>query len=259
MGRTNEVAENKLSMDYLLKVQDATKKFGGLAAVNSVSFTLKKGEVVGLIGPNGAGKTTLFNLITRFERIDSGRINFQDNDITHASTADIVNHGIARTFQLVRPFNNISTFDNVLIAALSPRTRRIDKREPEQVAKEALEKVGLTSRSNVDAAHLTHAEQKRVDVARAIATKPDLILLDEPYGGLGSNEIGPMNSLIKELAESRMTILIIEHRLRELMKSVERVLAMDQGSIIADGTPREVTSEARVIEAYLGKKGANIA
>ncbi len=259
MGRTKEQAENRLSIDYLLEVQNTTKRFGGLSAVNDVSFTLKKNEVVGLIGPNGAGKTTLFNLITRFERADSGRIIFEGNDITHRSTADIVNHGIARTFQLVRPFNNISTFDNVLIAALSPRTRRIDGREPEKIAREALEKVGLSLKSNIAAGQLTHGEQKRVEVARAIATRPDLILLDEPYGGLGSNEIGPMNALIREMAESKITILIIEHRLRELMKNVQRVLAMDQGMIIADGTPRQVTSEARVIAAYLGKKGANIA
>ncbi len=248
-----------MNTDYLLDVQQATKRFGGLAAVDGVSFTVRRGELVGLIGPNGAGKTTLFNLITRFDRIDSGRIVFQGNDITSASTANIVNFGIARTFQLVRPFGNISTFDNVMIAALSPRSRRIDRRTPDEVTSQVLEKVGLTSKSNVNAAQLTYAEQKRLDVARAIATRPDLILLDEPYGGLGSNEIGPMNDLIRELAESKITILIIEHRLRELMKNVQRVLAMDQGSIIADGTPKQVTSEARVIEAYLGKKGANIA
>jgi len=270
MGLAQEAVENTMSntsssksspqSTMLLKVDKVTKRFGGLGAVDNVSFELRRGETVGLIGPNGAGKTTLFNIMTGFVRADSGRIIFQGKDITHESTASIVNNGIARTFQIVRPFLNIPVFDNVLIAALSPHARNASKNvSPSETVRDVLSKVGLLEKANLDASKLTHGEQKRLEMARAIATKPDLLLLDEPYGGLGSNEIGPVSVLINGLSESGITILLIEHRLKELMKNVKRVIAMDQGALIADGMPEQVVNESRVIEAYLGKGGTGLA
>lgn len=242
-----------MSSSTILQVSSLSKQFGGLTAVNAVSFEILKGETVGLIGPNGAGKTTLFNLITGFIRPDSGKILFEGHNVTHSSTATIVNVGMARTFQIVRPFANISAFDNVLVAALCPHARKVSKESPESAARKALEKVGLLSKEKMNAAQLTHGEQKRLELARAIATKPQLLMLDEPFSGLGSDEVGPTSALIHELEESGITMLVIEHRLKELMKLVRRVVAMDEGVLIAEGTPEEVVNETRVIESYLGK------
>jgi branched-chain amino acid transport system ATP-binding protein len=237
----------------LLKVELVSKHFGGIVAVNNVSFSLNEGEKVGLIGPNGAGKTTLFNIITGFARADSGRVVLDGRDIRTKSTAAIVNFGIARTFQIVRPFSKISVFDNVLIPALCPHARKNGKgMSPSEIASDSLDRVGLLGKKDLLAADLTHAELKRLEMARAMATKPRLLLLDEPYGGLGSNEVGPASELIRSLGESGVTLLLIEHRLRELMRNVERVIAMDQGTIVIQGTPDEVVSDARVIQAYLG-------
>ena len=243
-----------MSTKPILQIESLSKSFGGLVAVNKVSLDVSQGETVGLIGPNGAGKTTLFNLITGFIRPDSGRITFDTHDITRASTARIVNTGIARTFQIVRPFANIPVYENVLIPALSPHARKCTTDSPETTVKQALEKVGLLAKAHSNAAQLTHGEQKRLELARAIATKPKLLMLDEPFSGLGSDEVGPTSSLIGELKKYDITIIVIEHRLKELMKFATRVIAMNEGSIIADGEPKAVVNDSKVVESYLGRR-----
>lgn len=237
----------------LLRIELLSKHFGGIAAVNKVSFDIERGQRIGLIGPNGAGKTTLFNMITGFIRADSGKVVFDGRDIGSTSTAGIVNLGMARTFQIVRPFSKISVFENVLIPALCPNARKnAGGMTPEEIAKDSLERVGLLGKRDANAADLTHGGLKRLELARAIATKPKLLLLDEPYGGLGSDDVGPASELIRSLGDSGVTLLIIEHRLRELMKNVEKVIAMDQGAVVIQGTPEEVVNDARVVKAYLG-------
>ncbi|HZW57471.1 MAG TPA: ABC transporter ATP-binding protein [Nitrososphaerales archaeon] len=250
-----EEEEEEIQKNVLVELKDVTKRFGGLAAVNAVSFSIARGERVGLIGPNGAGKTTLFNLITGFARPDSGAIFFEGRNITKMSTSDVVNLGIARTFQIVRPFTRISVYENVLIPSLSPNARRASGgKAPDEIAMGALRLTDLIDKMKFKASELTHGELKRLELARAIATKPRLLLLDEPFGGLGSNEIGPATDLIQSLPSLGITLLMIEHRMKELMKNVGRIIAMDQGSLIASGTPEQVVRNERLIEAYLGKR-----
>jgi branched-chain amino acid transport system ATP-binding protein len=239
-------------MTALLEVNDVTKRFGGLTAVKNATFTLQKGELTGILGPNGAGKTTLFNILTGFMPPTTGTITFNGEPLRNLAPYKIVNRGMARTFQLTRPFVGMNLLENVLVACMSPRAH--EDHDKEQRARHLLEQVGLGGRGSEPVETLPYGDLRRLEIARALATRPDLLLLDEPFAGLGSSEIEPLAQLIKRLhREENLTILLIEHKLREFMALVSRVIAMNFGEIIAVGPPDEIVKNPKVIEAYIGK------
>jgi len=240
---------------HLLEVENLTKRFGGLTAVNNVSFHVDEGEIVGLIGPNGAGKTTLFNLITGFLKPDSGTVRLRGEDIAGLDPHKILNKGIARTFQVVRPFRHLPTIANVLVALESPRaTRKIEwLKTPERKALEMLESVGLTDMMMEPAEILSHGELKRLEIARALATEPELLLLDEPFGAVNPIETDFLTKSIRTIHMDGHTIMIVGHKLYALMKLVKRVIVLHQGEIIAKGKPEEIAKNKKVIEVYMGK------
>jgi branched-chain amino acid transport system ATP-binding protein len=239
-------------MTALLEVNDVTKRFGGLTAVKNATFTLQKGEFSGILGPNGAGKTTLFNLLTGFMPPTSGTIRFNGEALQGLAPYRIVNRGMARTFQLTRPFVGMNLLENVLVACMSPRAH--GDQDKEERARHLLEQVGLGGRGAEPVETLPYGDLRRLEIARALATRPDLLLLDEPFAGLGSSEIEPLAQLIRRLhREEHLTILLIEHKLREFMALVSRVIVMNFGEIIAVGPPEEIVKNPKVIEAYIGK------
>jgi branched-chain amino acid transport system ATP-binding protein len=237
----------------LLEVDRLTKRFGGLVAVKDVSFALKAGEITGILGPNGAGKTTLFNLLTGFIRMDLGTVRFDGHPLRGLRPHRIVNLGLARTFQLCRPFVGMSVFENVLVACLAPRVRHLHENRAQR-AMSLLEQVGLAAKADLPAETLPYGDQRRLEIARALATDPKLLLLDEPFAGLGTSEIEPLAAVIRRLHDERgLTILIIEHKLKEFMQLVTRVIAMDFGEVIAVGPPATIVRDPRVVEAYIGR------
>jgi branched-chain amino acid transport system ATP-binding protein len=241
----------------LLEVTGLTKRFGGLVAVKEASFALQTGEITGILGPNGAGKTTLFNLLTGFISADTGSVVFDGQSIRNLAPHRIVNRGLARTFQLTRPFTGMSVVENVIIGCLAPRVRRDGATEMR--ARRMLDRVGLGPKADMPVDALPYGDLRRLEIARALATRPKLLLLDEPFAGLGTSEIDPLAALIRELHDGEgLTILIIEHRLREFMQLVARVIAMDFGEIVAVGSPAEIVRHPRVVEAYIGKTEARL-
>jgi len=239
----------------LLDVAGVTKRFGGLVAVKDVSFALEPGEITGILGPNGAGKTTLFNLLTGFMAMDRGIVRFEGRALVDLPPHRIVNLGLARTFQLCRPFRGMSVLENASVGCLAPRVRH--EGPVAARAQRILEQVGLADKAATSVDVLPYGDLRRLEIARALATRPKLLLLDEPFAGLGSNEIGPLSALIRKLhAEEGLTILIIEHKLREFMQLVRRVIAMDFGEVIAIGPPQEIVRHPRVVEAYIGRTEA---
>lgn len=237
----------------LLRTEALTKRFGGLTAVRTVSFTVEAGELVGIIGPNGAGKTTLFNLLTGFLRPDHGGAVLKHTQIAGLTPHQIVDRGLARTFQIARPFTGMTVLENVATACVCPRARRMGGgRGVWERAMEVLAEVGLEGKAALPVQTLPFGDLRRVEIARAMATRPEVLLLDEPFAGLGAFEIAPLAALIRTLPAQGVTILIVEHKLRELMRLVTRVIAMHFGEIIAQGTPEAVARDPSVVKAYLG-------
>lgn len=237
----------------ILELKHVSKSFGGLMAVSEVSFQVFEGEIVGLIGPNGAGKTTLFNLISGIYRPESGSITFDNRDITGLPSYQRSRIGIGRTFQVVRPFE-MTVLENIMVPVLT-HTKNMVRAEAR--AREVLETMGLTHLANATPDSLTLAQRKRIEVARALATNPKLLLLDEVLAGLNPTEIAENLPLIRRLRDDGLTIIFIEHLMDALMAVSERVLVMDHGLLICVGTPEHVTSDACVIKAYLGEEASD--
>jgi len=249
-----------------LEVDGLLKDFGGLRAVDEVSFSMNRNEILGLIGPNGAGKTTMVRLIIGILRPDSGSIRFKDKSIIGLKTWDIINLGIACTFQNMRPFRRLPIIANVMVSCLSPRAMKRGEwvKRVEAKALDALEFAGISDMSLEKASTLSQGDLKRLEVARAVATEPELLLLDEPFGGLSPAETELMAKSIKRLHKGGRfgrlhsegpAMIIIEHKLQQLMKIVDRIIVLNYGVIVADGTPEEVVNNKEVIESYLGKGG----
>jgi branched-chain amino acid transport system ATP-binding protein len=239
------------AVNAILAVEGLNKRFGGLHAVKNVSFSLGPGSITGVLGPNGAGKTTVFNLLTGFISADSGIVEFDGQRLDRLVPHQIVNRGLARTFQLARPFLGMSVLENVEVACLAPRVRHEGK--PRLRAQALLDQVGLGDKSEFLVDVLPYGDLRRLEIARALATRPKLLLLDEPFAGLGSHEIKPLADLIRSLHRAeRLTILIIEHKLREFMQLVAEIIAMDFGEVVAVGPPAMIVRHPRVVEAYIG-------
>ncbi len=248
-----------------LEVEGLTKTFGGLSAVNNVSFKIERDEIVGLIGPNGAGKTTLIRCLLGILKPDSGKVILEGKDITKKRSWEIVQRGMVGTFQVVKPFRHLPIIANVMVGCLCPRITKRGEwvKRVEVKARDALEFVGIADLALEPASILSHGDLKRLEVARAIATEPELLILDEPFGGLNPAETELVAKSMKRLHKGGRfgrlhsegpAMLIIEHKLSELMKIVDRVIVLSFGEIIATGTPEEISKNATVVEAYTGKE-----
>ena len=237
----------------MLEGKGVTRYFGGLAAVSKVNFNVERGEIVGLIGPNGAGKTTLFNLISAALSTQQGVITFKDTKITGMRPHQICKLGIARTFQSVKIFPNLSVMGNAALGALFGTSSRISSSIATKEAEEVLDFVGLTALKNTLAKDLTLVNQKRVEVARALATGPELLLLDELMAGLNHTEISESMEMVSRIRDEGITILMIEHVMKAIMSICDRIIVLHHGETIAEGTPEEVSTSEKVIEVYLGE------
>ena len=237
-----------------LKAEGVKKSFGGLAAVNNVDFEIQEGELLGLIGPNGAGKTSLFNMISGLSeyKADSGSIKFEGKEISKLKPNQICRLGIGRTFQIAKNFPGLSIRENVMMGALFGKPGMSAKQAAQDVD-EILEYVGLGGQGNRQVPDLTLAGQKRVEVARALATKPKLLMLDETMAGLNPTEVEEAMELVKKIRDSGTTIIMIEHVMRAIMSICERIFVLHRGEKIASGTPEEIINNSAVIEVYLGK------
>lgn len=242
----------------ILTVENVSKHFGGIMAVMDVNFELREGEFLGIIGPNGSGKTTLVNLITGFVRPDSGRVTFEGKNITGKMPYTIAGLGIARTFQMVRLFYNLPAYKNLIIPLSSPRVKKLrggEYGERDDLAVDLLDDMGFERDSFVPyklAGSLPHGYLKRLDLARAVALRPKLLILDELFSGMAMSEVASTLPLIEKFNEEGLTVIMIEHRLRELFRVVDRVFVLNFGQKIAEGTPHEVMASENVKKAYLG-------
>ncbi len=234
----------------MLDVRNVTVDFVGLRAVDHASFMVEEGQIVGLIGPNGAGKTTLFNVVSGMIRPTSGTVLFENKDLSRLGPADRNRMGIGRTFQVVKPFGGMTVLDNVMVGALTRGEGRADART---TALATLQRLHLDRYADTVARSLPLALRKRLEVARALATGPKLLLLDEIMGGLNPTEVNETLDLIRELNAEGLTLLVIEHNMNAIMRIAEKVLVLNQGALLTEGTPSEVTRDPQVISVYLGE------
>uniref|UniRef100_A0A7C2P4H8 ABC transporter ATP-binding protein n=1 Tax=candidate division WOR-3 bacterium TaxID=2052148 RepID=A0A7C2P4H8_UNCW3 len=250
--------------EIILEVQNLSKHFGGLIALNKVSFSVKKGEIFGIIGPNGSGKTTLINCISGFVRPDEGHVYFKGKEITGLPPHKIANYGLVRTFQIVRPYYSLPAYKNLIIPLFSPRVRKMGGwrgggkyGDRDAVAVDILEELGFERDSRVPyklASSLPAGYQKRLELARCLALRPELIMCDEIFAGLSMSEVATLVPLIEKLKMEGLTLIMIEHRLKELFKLADRVMVLHFGEKIMEGEPYEVIEDERVKKAYIGEE-----
>lgn len=236
-------------MPDALRAEGITVRFGGVVAVDDVSLSLRAGQILGLIGPNGAGKTTLFNAVTGFVPANSGRVMFFDKDVSNAPPYKRAQAGMGRTFQTDRPFEELTVLENVLVAAFLKTPRR---REAERLAMDVLRRVGLDDRYDQPSVDLNLARRRRLELAKALAIQPRILFLDEVMAGLNPPALREIIALVRGLSEEGLGILMVEHIMEAIVELSDQVIVLANGRMIARGTPQEVTSDARVIEAYLG-------
>ncbi len=237
----------------LLELRKLSRHFGGLRAVSGLDLAVEPGEILGLIGPNGAGKTTVFNLVTGFVRPTSGDVRFEGRSLVGLRPHAVAARGVARTFQVVKPFAGLSVLENVTLAAF---LRHPARREAEARAREVLERMGLGRRAASNASQLTLMEQKRLEVARALATGARLVLLDEPMGGLNASEVDVASDLVAGLKASGVTVVLVEHVMKAIMRISDRVVVLHHGEKIAEGPPARVVEDPGVVAAYFGKRAS---
>jgi branched-chain amino acid transport system ATP-binding protein len=244
-------------MTKFIEVKNLFKNFGKLLALNDVSFTVEQGELLGLIGPNGAGKTTLFNVVTGFYHCTSGTVIFKEKDVTKATPDKLAKMGMIRTFQIPRPFKELTVHDNVAVGTLF-NPARIDKlhSSTKEFIEKILKGVNLYRFKDQLASVLGYGNLKLLELGRAQGPAPEVLLLDEPFAGLTVSEIESVSKILRALSDGGLTLIIVEHKLRELMKLVNRVIVLHYGKKIADGSPEDVSKEDQVLEAYLGRRWA---
>lgn len=235
--------------EYILSGTGVTKRFGGLVAVDHVDIALKKNEILGLIGPNGAGKTTLFNMISGTMPMTEGELTYHGDVISNPRADAMCKMGIGRTYQICQPFSNLTVLENVMVGAFVRHPRTKDARDASYAV---LEQVGMADRADAGGAGLTLPELKRMEVARALATEPDVLLLDEVIAGLNPSEVDKIMDLIRRIREGGMSIIIIEHVMKAIMNLSDRIVVINQGRKIAEGLPAEIAANEEVIESYLG-------
>jgi branched-chain amino acid transport system ATP-binding protein len=238
----------------LLEVHNITKRFGGLVAVNDLSLSVSKGEILGMIGPNGAGKTTAFNMISGYYKPDEGQVTFDGKEITGSRPDQICKLGLTRTFQVVKPFPQLSVLDNVVVGAYN---RTNDKQEAQQKAREILDFLGMSDMTEHLAGGLSVAGRKRLEIAKVLATDPKMVLLDEAMAGLRPKETDEIIELVRQISQQGVALLLVEHVMKVIMSLADRIVVIHHGEKIAEGEPQAVVQNKDVIDAYLGEEAVH--